>query len=91
MKVPTVHLNGTSQGCLLEQWTDVSASLRTVLGALAEAAPNGRDYYGRGPAALGEATAEHSSRVRRVEELKAESDAMALAIADQDDIGGNTA
>ena len=41
---PQVNLNGTSRERLVEQQCDVMEALRKTYEAMAEAAPNGRDY-----------------------------------------------
>jgi len=43
--VPTVHLNGTSKGALIEQLCDAGLALSKARHALCEAAPHERDYY----------------------------------------------
>ena len=63
MMLPTIHLNGTSQDSLLEQFADASEAVRVALQDLQQAAPHGRDYYPQGPEAFGRATAEHRKRV----------------------------
>jgi pantothenate synthetase len=63
---PTIHLNGTSIEALLEQNRQVSRALRATLEAMSEAAPHGRDYYPQGSEALGQALAEHKSRVDQI-------------------------
>lgn len=81
MTIPTIHLNGTSKRELLDQLSDVSDALNTAYGALKRAAPNGRDYYPQGAAAMEAALAEHLSRLRRVDDVKGEIDKLAEAIS----------
>ena len=45
MMVPTIHLNGTSHDELLRQILDAKEAIRKAVEALANAAPNMRDYY----------------------------------------------
>lgn len=51
--------------------------------AVAEAAPNARDYYPQGPTAHQAAVREHTSRLERLESVRRELEALAEAIADQ--------
>jgi len=45
IKIPTVHLNGTSKDELLRQIHDAHVAVQAALDALAKARPHGRDYY----------------------------------------------
>jgi len=72
MIAPTVHLNGTSKGALLEQLAQAIASIGGAMAALAEATPDGRDYYVQGPSALGDALGAHGLRQRKLLEVKQE-------------------
>jgi ABC-type transporter Mla subunit MlaD len=82
--IPTVHLNGTSADELVEQLCAVSNKLVDAIYALRGAAPNGRDFYPQGPDALNKAIAEHSARVTKLLDLKAEIDTLAEKVADQE-------
>jgi hypothetical protein len=83
MTVPTIHLNGTSKARLIDALCNASDALNAAYAALRETAPNGRDYYPQGPAALPAATNEHLDRLRRLDAIKAEIDALAQAIDQQ--------
>lgn len=63
LRVPTVHLNGTSGQKLYEQYIAVGNSLGLTLRAMDEAYPNARDYYVQGEGAYAEAVKEHMARV----------------------------
>ncbi len=80
MQLPTIHSNGTSRIRLVESLCEVSNKLNDAYESMREAAPNGRDYYPQGPEALQQATREHLDRMRRLDEIKAEVDALAYAI-----------
>lgn len=80
MKTPTIHLNGTSRAALLESYCDAGAAVRQALDKLADAAPNGRDYYTQGGDAIGVAVAEHVDRLRRLESVLAELSELAEAV-----------
>ena len=81
MMLPTVHLNGTSKGELLQQLCDANSALSAALRALAEAAPNGRDYYPQGADAIGKAITEHTARLQAIKNVQKEI----LAIAEHVD------
>jgi hypothetical protein len=80
MTLPTIHLNGTSKQSLVDGLCDASDALNTAYAALKQTAPNGRDYYTQGPQALAAAQDEHLDRLRRLDAIKAEIDALTLAI-----------
>ena len=67
MRVPTIHLNGTSQESLMEALEQASGKVQEAIDALSEVAPNGRDYYPQGESAINEAVDEHRSRVKRMQ------------------------
>jgi len=83
MIVPTIHLNGTSKDELLRQLEDVARQLGETLDALQNAAPNGRDYYPQGPAAIQTAVAEHIARCQRIIDVQREVAALWEAIDEQ--------
>jgi hypothetical protein len=72
MMVPTVHLNGTSKEELMRQLRDAYRALVKAMDALAEACPNGRDYYPQGPGAHGAAMKEHSERFAKLSAIACE-------------------
>lgn len=84
MQLPTIHLNGTGKSALIEDLCNASAALDDAYQALKRTAPNGRDYYPQGPDALAQAEREHMARLRALDAIKAEVDALTIAI---DEIG----
>jgi hypothetical protein len=66
MRLPTIHLNGTSRQYLHEEALAASAALRAAVAALEAITVNGRDYYPQGPDAYAEAAREHRERIERV-------------------------
>jgi hypothetical protein len=80
MMLPTIHLNGTSKERLIEDLCEASHALDSAFEALKRTAPNGRDYYPQGPAALSMAEDEHTDRLRRLDAIKNEIDALTVAI-----------
>ena len=83
LEIPTVHLNGTSGKELLKQMEVVGRAAHGLLTALYDAAPNGRDYYVKGPDALKRAMAQHQHRVKRIASVLEELDCIAEGIAEQ--------
>lgn len=83
LTVPTIHLNGTSKERLIEALCEASGKLNEAYAALKETAPNGRDYYVQGNTALINAIAEHSSRLRRIDDVRKELNQLAIAIDEQ--------
>lgn len=86
MRVPLVHLNGTSGEALLEQYRDAAAAVRAAIDALIEASPHGRDYYPLEGEALKEATTEHLARLATLCKVRDELEAIALNVYRQIDV-----
>jgi hypothetical protein len=80
MTIPTVHDNGTSKARLIEGYEAASASIEAAYQAVKATAPNGRDYYPQGPAAMEQATAEHLARLKKLDEVRDEIDSIILAL-----------
>ena len=80
MQLPTIHLNGTSKVNLIESLEEASFAIDNAYQALKETAPNGRDYYPQGPQAFTAADQEHVARLRKLDEVKEEIDALTVAI-----------
>lgn len=72
MKIPTIHLNGTSADRLLDDINNAYAKIGEAISALAQTAPNGRDYYPQGNGALEQAQNEHHARISKLVAIKAE-------------------
>lgn len=83
MRKPTLHMNGTSGQALLEQVEGVLSALRKLQEAMANATPNGRDYYVQGDGAAGEAIAEHDARRMKLCDLVVDYTALADSVVDQ--------
>ncbi len=83
LRIPTVHRNGTSKDELVRQNREARRALYAAREKLAQAAPNGRDYYTQGSTALQAAMNEHTARERKLSEVIDELDAIAEALADQ--------
>lgn len=80
MQLPTIHLNGTSKERLVEDLCEASNAIDAAYDKLKQCGPNGRDYYPQGPEAMERAQAEHFSRLKRLDAVKKEVDALTLAI-----------
>lgn len=83
LRIPTVHLNGTSKDQLLEQLTTALTALRVAAEAVAAAAPNARDFYVQDGGAISEATAQHRDRLAKLNHVYTELEQIALAVSDQ--------
>jgi len=66
MKLPTLHLTGTSRSTLAEGYEVACNALRDALAAVQDAAPNTRDYYPQGEGAYTQAQTEHGTRIARL-------------------------
>lgn len=69
---PTIHLNGSSAERLREAYETAANAITTAIAALAETAPNARDYYPQGPSAFPLATEGHLERMKRLDAVRAE-------------------
>lgn len=81
--LPMIHRNGTSAGELFDQAMSALDALRVAAKALEDMAPNARDYYPRGAGAFPMAQECHASRLARIDEIRAEVNAIAEAIDEQ--------
>lgn len=82
MQLPLIHSNGTSREMLVSDLCEAAGAIDTAYEALKRCAPNGRDYYPLGPAAMKTAEDEHFDRLRRLDSVKKEIDNLTLAIAE---------
>jgi hypothetical protein len=85
VKVPTVHLNGTSKAGLMDPIGEALTALNAALEALWGVAPNARDYYVQtDPDAFSKAAAEHRGRVDRLTDVKNELGEILIGIDEQE-------
>ena len=82
MMVPTIHLNGSPGERLLDEVREAGNAIDRAIHALADAAPNARDYYPQGADAYQAADAEHRSRLHRLVSVRDELAALSEVIAD---------
>jgi hypothetical protein len=80
LKIPTIHLNGTSKEQLFEQICNAIDGVHAAGDALAKATPNARDYYPQGPEAIYEAMRQHETRMTKLREVARELETIAQAI-----------
>jgi hypothetical protein len=67
--IPMVHLNGTSKKELVSQYDNAIQALETALDVVLKSAPNGRDYYPKGPDAYEIARKQHYSRTAKINQV----------------------
>lgn len=82
MILPIVHLNGTSREELIRLRCEAGQKIREALAALAEMAPNGRDYYPE-PGRFEKARAQHDLRAAALRHLYDEIEAEYLALDEE--------
>lgn len=82
MILPIIHRNGTAAAALLDQTCNVTRCLRESKTALAEASPNGRDYY-LVPGLIEKAEAQHRQRMGVLDALIVEFERQAEALAEK--------
>lgn len=75
---PTIHLNGSSAEDLTKGYLAAERALNEALEALAQAAPNARDYYVQGDDVFEKAREEHAARVAKLLVVKDEIHALGL-------------
>lgn len=85
MRIPTIHLNGTSPDVLLKQCDTVGKALREAMDALESAAPHPRDFYVQGDNAFNEALSEYSHRKATLQQILKDYQAMHLGLRQQQD------
>jgi hypothetical protein len=85
MILPTIHLNGSAPEALLNAARKAAELLREAEAALAEMAPNGRDYYLQGEAAWGMAQAQHRARIEALRATRVEVEAFWLDLDERID------
>lgn len=81
--VPTVHLNGSGCERLQQQQSAVVDAARALLDALAEAAPNARDYYPQGDDGYLRARRAHDERMRQVVRIRDDAGFTLMFLVDQ--------
>ena len=80
MRVPTIHINGTSAIALSEQYEHAYRMLGAAIEAVQQTVPNGRDYYPQGDMAYVEARDEYRARMQQLESIRADMLALFQAV-----------
>jgi hypothetical protein len=83
VKVPTIHLNGSSGDELLRQNIEARKALRRAIEALEAAAPNARDYYVQDDDAHLKAVGEHVLRLGHLRDVMEELSEIIESIDEQ--------
>lgn len=83
MQFPRIHLNGTAAGSLRDGYLEAMSAADKFLAALRDCAPNGRDYYPISSSAASTAMQEHVDRLKKIEDVRRELEALALWVIDQ--------
>lgn len=76
MRKPTIHLNGTSREALQSALADANVAIGRAIDAVAETAPNARDYYVQSGNAFNEARNEHDVRIAKLTDVLADIQAL---------------
>jgi hypothetical protein len=84
MTLPTIHMNGTSLRHLQEANEKASGAIREAIEALAQTAPNGRDYYPQSNEAIHDAMEEHWARMNRLQLVRLELEHIGEYLADEE-------
>lgn len=84
LAIPALHLNGTSKGELIRQLSDAAHAVTKAHAALRDGAPHGRDYYVQPLGTFEIAEAQHIERLRKLEAVHQELEAIAVAVSDKE-------
>jgi hypothetical protein len=77
LEVPVIHNNGTAREDLVGGLCDARAAIHDAIKAVQQTAPNGRDYYPKGPEALERATKQHDKRIQTLADVATEVEKLA--------------
>jgi hypothetical protein len=83
LKVPTIHLNGTSKRDLLDGYKAAYLAVGDAIEKLQATSPHGRDYYVQDDKATSQAIAQHVVRLAKLDDVRKELLEIAIAIQDQ--------
>jgi hypothetical protein len=84
IEAPIVNLNGTSPDSLIEAYIEACHALRVAAVALADTAPNGRDWQtSRDRDAFKRAQAQHAVRMQALNGILADVVNLVAAVDDQ--------
>lgn len=80
LQFPQPNINGTSKEALVRQYRDVHRALGEAIELICEHAPHGRDYQTLPAGSFEQARSEHFARLAKLENVKAEIEAIAIHI-----------
>lgn len=80
--VPCIHMNGTSKQDLSDALESAHDAIGEAIDKLRKSAPNGRDYYVYENNAYGLAAQQHYDRMKRLDSVQKELDAIIGGILD---------
>jgi hypothetical protein len=78
VRLPSIHLNGTDAQSLFDGYRNAHEAILAAKKALAQCAPNGRDYYVQEGNAINEAMSEHRARMAALERIERDLEALGL-------------
>lgn len=84
MQFPRIHLNGSAPSALADQYIEAHNAVADAIRALEAIDCNARDYYPISPSAFETARQEHGARIKALATVKADMEAIAMNIQDQD-------
>ncbi len=82
LAMPRLHINGTGARMLLEGYVEASLAVGAAIDAMSRVEFNGRDYYMQPDHVWAQAVNEHAARFKRLQDVKAELDAISEHVAD---------
>ena len=82
MRLPSIHLNGSDAQSLFDGYKAAYEAVKAAQAALAQCAPNGRDYYLQTGNATNEAMAEHRARMAALETIERDLETFALHVVE---------
>jgi hypothetical protein len=85
MKKPSIHLNGTSAGSLLNAYMKAYNALRAAEHALLDTEPHARDYSPQQETAYAEARKEYMHRIASITQAKYDINELIVHVQDQVD------
>lgn len=80
MRVPTIHINGTSAVALSEAYEAAYRILGTAIEVVQQTLPNARDYYPQGDTAYVDARDEHRARMEKLVAIRNDMLTLFLAV-----------
>lgn len=76
LRVPRIHLNGTSKEALVREYAAAREAVVNAMDAIKAITVHGRDYYVQSGNAYNEAAAQHRDRLLRLDSVREELEAI---------------